>query len=607
MTTLATAVSGALIHFVWQGSIVGLVLWAVLLALSKHSARSRYAASCAAMALMAVLPVVTAWRLYGRSAAARSGRELLASFSLAIQTVPAGTHPQQAMWLAWLQFWALPVWSVGVLLCSARLVLGYQHAFRLRRCGSPAGVTVAAVVNRLANVMGVYRPIRVLMSSITDTPSVVGWLRPVILLPAATLIGLTPLQLEAVLAHEIGHIKRYDYLVNMLQMLAETLLFYHPAVWWTSKRIRVERELCCDDLAVQFSGNALRYARALTTLEKLRVGTPGVAMASTGGPLLYRIRRLAGLNTKEYGPSRLPAVLAAGLGLFCIALNVSWVRAQDAQGVNVDLRGSPIIHRSPVAYPEVAAKKGITGTVQLEVTLDADGNVADAHVLSGPAELRKASLESVLNWHFAADAARSTRLVDIGFSDQGKQVQVTSPPAPPFTAVVVQTDGTGTARLEFQADAQQKQSEALTRRQKLERAMDQTKAQIAEADRNGEPDSMKSKLQAEFQELRREFESTPMPQRSVEAFRGIRVGEAGPREIAGRPLRAIDASRLPESVRNDLLSKLPVRVGEPLSLQLIKLTEAAVRGFDEHLRYEFVATPDGQADLLIIVPGSERR
>src|SRR5580693_3237844 len=274
MTALATAISRALIHFVWQGSIVGLLLWAILFALRKRSANARYLASCGALAVLSLMPVLTAWRLYGRPATAINRAALAAPFSQAFMAMSAGSHSQQLVWLAWLQSWALPAWSLGVLLFSARLVLGYTHAFTMGRRGNPAGDSVIGMVTRLSRAMGVHRPIRVLISCITDTPSVVGWLRPVILLPAATLMGLTPFQLEAIVAHEIGHIKRYDYLVNMLQMLAETLLFYHPAVWWTSKRIRLERELCCDDLAVRFSGNALRYARALTTLEKLRLRTP---------------------------------------------------------------------------------------------------------------------------------------------------------------------------------------------------------------------------------------------------------------------------------------------------------------------------------------------
>ena len=125
-------------------------------------------------------------------------------------------------------------------------------------------------------------------------PAVIGWLRPVILLPASCLIGLTPGQLESILAHELAHIRRHDYLINLLQNVVETLLFYHPAVWWVSRRIRAEREHCCDDLAVKTCGDAAAYARALATLEELRPAPAPFALAAAGAPLLERIRRLAG-------------------------------------------------------------------------------------------------------------------------------------------------------------------------------------------------------------------------------------------------------------------------------------------------------------------------
>ncbi len=155
-----------------------------------------------------------------------------------------------------------------------------------------------------------------------------GWLRPALLLPAATVMGLTAQQLEAVLAHEFAHILRYDHLVNMLQTGVETLLFYHPAVWWASARIRQERELCCDDLAVASCGDALCLARALTRLERLRLTTPRLALSSNGGPLLYRIQRLAGVTGGRRGPSKLPGMLALSLGLVCLALNLQWARGQ---------------------------------------------------------------------------------------------------------------------------------------------------------------------------------------------------------------------------------------------------------------------------------------
>ena len=126
-----------------------------------------------------------------------------------------------------------------------------------------------------------------LESTLVEVPMVIGWLRPVILLPVAATTGLSSEQLEAILAHELAHVARRDYLVNLLQSVVETLLFYHPAVWWVSNQIRVEREHCCDDIAVAVSGNVLVYARALTELEELRGRSPApsLALGGDGGAL----------------------------------------------------------------------------------------------------------------------------------------------------------------------------------------------------------------------------------------------------------------------------------------------------------------------------------
>jgi TonB family protein len=460
------------------------------------------------------------------------------------------------------------------------------------------------------------------MSSMSDSPSVVGWLKPVILLPAATLMGLTPLQLEAILAHEIGHIKRYDYLVNMLQMLGETLLFYHPAVWWTSKRIRLERELCCDDLAVRFSGNALRYARALTTLEKLRLRTPSVVMASTGGPLLYRIERLVGVRAKEQGAARLPFFLAMALVIVGLSANVTWTRGQDAPGVKVDLGSSAVIHRSPVVYPETAKKQGITGTVQVEVTLDSAGNVADARVLTGPEELRKAALESVLSWHFTSDAARTTRSVSITFSEQGTQVQITEPQSPKagyLSTVAAYQEALKRDEAKRQleetkialAQVQQTQEDALvstdsllkTRAQELEKAIAALKQQL-EANQNdtSEAGQIQSKLkEAKLAALKAEFDS-------VKAKRGF-VGNRGSgsgNSVVGRVLKGISTFGLSDSVRADLIARLPVREGDVLTGQSLEAAGVAARSYDEHLRIQAIPTDDGQAELRIIAPGDRR-
>lgn len=337
MSPIAQALSAALIHFVWQGALVGVLLWVALAVLRHRSATMRYAVSCGALAVLVVVPAATAAAFILR-AAPLDARAVWIVTNLHALVAPQpmlsiwmNPEAPSASWLAQVQLWALPVWSVGVLLFSVRLVWGCAHAFAVGRRGDPADEPILAIVRAVARRMGIGRPVRVLMSTLTDSPSVLGWLRPVLLLTPATAMGLTPMQLEAVIAHELAHIRRHDYLVNVFQVVAETLFFYHPAVWWTSSRIRLERELCCDDLAVQSCGDAVTYARALTTLEKLRVTMPSLAMGAASSPLLFRIQRLVGMKA-EYGPSRWPGVLAVVISLACIALSLPRLRAQASAG-----------------------------------------------------------------------------------------------------------------------------------------------------------------------------------------------------------------------------------------------------------------------------------
>src|SRR5262249_1819281 len=135
---------------------------------------------------------------------------------------------------------------------------------------------------------------------LAEVPMVVGWLKPIILLPVSTVAGMTPIQLKAINAHELAHVCRYDYLVNAAQNVIETLMFYHPAVWWISRCIREDRENCCDDLVVRVCKDRLAYARALVRLEELRGVTSRLAFAASGGSLLTRIRRLVGVSQTSW-------------------------------------------------------------------------------------------------------------------------------------------------------------------------------------------------------------------------------------------------------------------------------------------------------------------
>jgi beta-lactamase regulating signal transducer with metallopeptidase domain len=326
MTAITHAISAALLHFVWQGLLIALLLWIALAILRNGSARHRYFLSCAALGIMTLLPVFTVWVVYQAPAPAGMPHSVV---DIAQSTTPAALSSAGSLpaWMAALEAWALPVWSIGVLAFAVRLIWISRHIASLKRSGEAAEAPLIEAMRRLADRMRISGPVRLVISRLADTPSVVGWLQPVILLPAATLLNLSFEQLEAVLAHELAHIRRHDYLVNLLQAVAETLLFYHPAIWWVSSRIRDERELCCDDLVVTVCGDAIGYARALTKLERLRIIAPGLALSTTGGSLLFRIRRLTG-TPHEQAPSKIPALVSLVLAGVCFAINPHWVSGQ---------------------------------------------------------------------------------------------------------------------------------------------------------------------------------------------------------------------------------------------------------------------------------------
>ncbi|HVX13870.1 MAG TPA: M56 family metallopeptidase [Pirellulales bacterium] len=205
-----------------------------------------------------------------------------------IEWVRAGIEARLE-WLVWF-------WMAGVALFSCRPACGIVAEWHLRRTGrSPVGDSVEFTLRQLTRRMGISRTVSIAQSALVRVPLVIGYLRPLVLLPIGAIAELSPAQLEAILAHELSHIRRHDWLVNALQVLAETVLFYHPAVWWISRRVRQTRELCCDDLALELVADRAVFARALLMLEEFRLRERALSatiLAATGGQLSARIRRL---------------------------------------------------------------------------------------------------------------------------------------------------------------------------------------------------------------------------------------------------------------------------------------------------------------------------
>ena len=241
---------------------------------------------------------------------------------------------QPTVWLTtllrpWLS-WIVAVWVVGVVTGSLRPLVGWHAMRRLRRVGvSSVSDDVLRVMHRLVERLGWRRAVSVLQSTLTQVPVVVGYFKPVIFMPVSLMTSLSTEQLEAVLAHELAHVRRHDFVVNLLQTLVETLCFYHPAVWWLSHQIRVEREHCCDDLVIQWLGNRVEYGRALVAIEELRVEPSLLALGIADGSMLARVRRILGVAPERAtarAMDRLPitlvtlgCLLLAGFGAFVLS------------------------------------------------------------------------------------------------------------------------------------------------------------------------------------------------------------------------------------------------------------------------------------------------
>jgi bla regulator protein BlaR1 len=316
-----------LLHFLWQGAVLGLI-YAGLKPLCT-SASARYRLGMLAMATLAAAPLVTAiWCWPSDSAAPGKSAPLLAA------TLQVGQQVISSWQLKSLLPWLVGAWLFGVVVIAAHSVWQWRRLMRVVQRADAAAAEWQSRLQRLCERFDVRRPVRLLYSAAATTPMLLGWIKPVILLPASMLSGFTPHQVELIIAHELGHIRRFDYLVNLVQVAIETVLFYHPVVHWISRDVRNAREACCDDLVLELAqGNRLAYARALAELEELRLTAP--ALGAAGGALLSRIKRIVGEPEKA---EPLPRSYALPLVLVCAAmLSLIWRQQHTAADLEAGL------------------------------------------------------------------------------------------------------------------------------------------------------------------------------------------------------------------------------------------------------------------------------
>ena len=300
---LVQALGWTIVHALWQGALIALLLALGLAALRRKPAYVRYRLAVGAQLLALIAAVATFVLLYQTDKPMYNSPEtLLYAFSAPAYATPAG---ESASWKHNLYLltaffdrniaFITAVWLLGVGLFTLRLLGAWTYTRRLAKLSvQPVPLHWQQRFQALAQALHATETAALLESALVHTPIVIGHLKPVVLLPLGLLSGLPPEQVEALLAHELAHIRRRDYLVNLLLSLLETLFFFHPAIWWIGTTIRREREYCCDEAAVACSGNSLAYAKALSALPKQHSGLHLLAMAANGNPkeLLHRIRRI---------------------------------------------------------------------------------------------------------------------------------------------------------------------------------------------------------------------------------------------------------------------------------------------------------------------------
>ena len=371
------ALASALLHAVWQAALIGVAAWLALRAMTRASAAARHFTGMAFLVAMLVVPALqfvlglrdpggTRHRRHGRRLARRRWPRRARSF--------ANTSPIAA-WIVW-------PWLLGVAAMLARHVAGLRALSAMERAPhAPLPPHWQQRVDALRRTLGIARDVIVHVSENVVTPCAARWLRPVVFVPAGLLARAPADQLEALLAHELAHIARKDWLWNGVQCVVETVLFFHPAVWWLGKRIRQEREHACDDLAVAACGNPIALAEALASLAAQRHTLAPPTLAATGGSLMQRITRLLSVPPTRARRGALAAlgVLAIGGLLLAVQLGLAGGHMPD-----LEVRASTDGPLRPGDYREISAN-GLDMRRFHRVSIDARGRATEVYEVNGQA------------------------------------------------------------------------------------------------------------------------------------------------------------------------------------------------------------------------------
>jgi beta-lactamase regulating signal transducer with metallopeptidase domain len=389
------AVGWTLLHFCWQGAAIA-ILFALTDRLSSRASQTvRYVVALAAFALMPLTVIVTFANEMQVIAPVRSAGAMPGKAENLIGVAPRDSEERQTSlpampsaasrqnWLAVRAEQALPwidgLWALGMLVLATRALGGWWQLKQLRRRASgivPSDLERA--FHRISEHLKVGRQAALRISDEVISPLAMGLWQATVILPLSSVLNLSAEELEAVLAHELGHIRRWDYVCNLLQTAVESVLFFHPAMWWLSEIVRDRREACCDEIAVRNCVDAVVYARALLRLEEQRKTEFRLAMALGGcsGSLLGRVNRVLGedgrMESKMTNGVRAAVAGAVVLGLLLVP------KMSDAVAVPLLAATRPIVAQvagvGPKASVAIEPKdlKPATSDVKPQVKVNTD-------------------------------------------------------------------------------------------------------------------------------------------------------------------------------------------------------------------------------------------
>jgi beta-lactamase regulating signal transducer with metallopeptidase domain len=383
---IVQAIGWTLLHAIWQGLLIALVLRLLLLLIPNRAAVLRYGLSVGAIFLMLLWAAVTCWQhlpVEGSLISVEStpletdgipdSNEVLYSSEEISAEISAFSLKDVSNHLQPFLPYFVGIWLLGVLLWSLRFMGSMFYLYRLprRHVWQPDAAWQRKLIS-LQKKLAISQRVRLLISGNVQEPLTMGFLRPVILIPASLLSNLPPDQIEAILLHELAHIRRADYIVNLLLSIVEILFFYHPAYWWIARQVKLEREHCCDDQVLKKSGDQIAYAQALIAVQRLSITHQNHLVMNFSGnksQFTYRIQRLFGQSHKT---KMAPGLSGLGILSFCLLLFVFSPFHQDlkAQDQTTNAKSEVVLGEEtyPSAMEDYYEFTQAEGPIKLTVT-----------------------------------------------------------------------------------------------------------------------------------------------------------------------------------------------------------------------------------------------